>query len=71
MSKREVILGYRKQISECKRKLRVTDYKAIKFAEGEISSTEYEPILSMRRELRAAINEYEQKIAELKCCGGE
>lgn len=66
MNKREVILKYRTKILECKRKLKATDYKCLKFAEGEISAAEYEPVRIMRRELRAAINEYEQRIEELK-----
>lgn len=66
MSVREIVLNYRSKINECMRKLRATDYKALKFAEGEISADEYEPIRIMRRELRAAINEYEQRIEKIK-----
>ena len=47
------------QISELKAKLKETDYKAIKFAEGWISAEEYAPIKEQRNLWRAQINELE------------
>lgn len=46
-----------KQIIELKRKLRSTDYIAIKYAEGEISSSEYAETRSKRRAWRKQIND--------------
>lgn len=66
MSKREIILEYRTKIRECKQKLKATDYKALKFAEGELTSNEYASTLIERREARAQINYLEAKIKELK-----
>lgn len=47
------------EIMELKQKLADTDYKAIKYAEGEISLYEYEPIKAERRYWRSRINELE------------
>lgn len=66
MIKYELIKEYREKIKALKLKLRASDYKALKFAEGEISPAEFEPTRIERRNLRAAINEYEAKIEELK-----
>ena len=49
-----------------KLKLNKTDYKAIKFAEGEITPSEYEPIREQRRAWRAEINELEEEMATLE-----
>lgn len=57
-------LGYK--IIELKRKLRETDYKAIKYAEGELSAEEYAETKAQRRAWRAEINQLEAEIAELK-----
>lgn len=62
----QLIYDYKVQIIDCKKKLHKSDYKAIKFAEGEISEEEYESIREERRAWRDAINELEQKITELK-----
>ena len=43
-----------------------TDYQAIKFAEGVLSSDEYAPIKALREEARSKINEAELEIADLK-----
>ena len=43
------------RISELKGLLFMTDYNAIKFAEGEISAEEYEPIRLQRRAWREEI----------------
>lgn len=45
--------------------LRQTDYKAIKFAEGEISEAEYAPIREQRRQCRNAINMLEMEYKDL------
>lgn len=50
------------RIKELKRNLSNTDYKAIKFAEGQISIEEYEPIKLQRQLWRDEINELEKKI---------
>lgn len=47
------------RIQELKEKLLETDYEAIKFAEGEISAKEYEPIKTQRKAWRAEINSLE------------
>lgn len=47
------------QIAELKAQLEVTDYKAIKYAEGWISEEEYAPIKAERQALRDKINELE------------
>lgn len=49
-------------IESYKAQLAATDYKAIKFAEGELSAEEYEPIRIERRALRARINELEKEL---------
>ena len=56
---------YRK-ILELKGKLAQTDYKAIKFAEGEITATEYAPVLAQRRAWRAEINALESELNLLR-----
>lgn len=47
------------QISQLKQKLADTDYKAIKFAEGELSIEEYEETKQQRRKWREEINKLE------------
>lgn len=46
-------------IFEYKQKLKETDYKAIKYAEGLISETDYAPIKVERENYRKAINSLE------------
>lgn len=46
-------------INDYKRKLSETDYKAIKYAEGLISETDYAPIKAERENYRKAINSLE------------
>ena len=48
------------RIYELKGYLYETDYKAIKYAEGEISAEEYAPIKEQRRQWRAEINRLEE-----------
>lgn len=56
----------KQRINELKRKLRSTDYKAIKYAEGLISEYDYAPIKAEREGYRAEINSLESQIAEIK-----
>ena len=53
-------------ISVCKQNLKLTDYKAIKYAEGLISEEDYAPIKKQRNEWREQINEYEGLLPEAK-----
>ena len=50
------------RISELKQMLFDTDYKAIKYAEGELPYAEYESTRKQRREWRAEINRLEQQL---------
>ena len=61
MTKKEIV----KKIAELKTNLRKTDYKAIKFAEWEITNEEYAPIREQRRAWRLEINELEKKMQEV------
>ena len=47
------------QIAELKQQLFLTDYKAIKYAEGWITEEEYAPIKAERQKIRDKINELE------------
>ena len=47
---------YRLEIQQLKKQLSDTDYKAIKFAEGQISEEEYSEIKSVRQGYRDRIN---------------
>ena len=47
---------YRLEITQLKKQLSDTDYKAIKFAEGQISEEEYSEIKSVRQGYRDRIN---------------
>lgn len=53
------------QIYELKSRLAATDYKALKYMEGEISAEEYAETKELRKELRAKINEFETQIVEV------
>lgn len=50
-----------RKIPELKQKLADTDYKAIKYAEGELTEEEYAPIREQRRAWRQEINELENE----------
>lgn len=52
------------EIEMLKQQLDVTDYQAIKYAEGQISEEEYSPIREERQSWRDRINELEQIIEE-------
>ena len=56
------------KITILKLKLQRSDYKAIKFAEGEITASDYAPIREQRKAWRAEINALE---AELKMLNEE
>lgn len=52
------------EIAELKQKLADTDYKALKYADGALSSEEYEPIREQRQKWRDKINEIENDFTE-------
>ena len=66
MTKHEIKFEKYKRISELKCLLMSTDYKALKYAEGEISTAEYAPIREQRKAWRVEINALEAEIATLK-----
>lgn len=47
-----------------KNKLAKTDYQAIKFAEGELSASEFAPIREHRRLWREEINQLEKQVIQ-------
>ena len=62
----KLIEKYQSEIIELKKYLSDTDYKAIKFAEGELSESDYQEVKSQRHDARVRINELESLIAELE-----
>ena len=62
----KVIEQYQAEIIELKKYLSDTDYKAIKFAEGEITESDYQEVKSQRHNARVRINELESLIEELE-----
>ena len=62
----KVIEQYQSEIIELKKYLSDTDYKAIKFAEGELSESDYQEVKSQRHNARVRINELESLIEELE-----
>lgn len=56
----------RVKIKILKRRLAESDYKAIKYAEGEMTAEEYEPIRQKRSEWRKEINRLEEEIRQAK-----
>ena len=62
----KLIEQYQSEIVELKKYLSDTDYKAIKFAEGELSEEAYREVKSQRHDARARINELESLIEELE-----
>ena len=54
------------KIARLKIALSKSDYKAIKYAEGEISAEEYTPIRDERRAWRAEINRLEAELEAVK-----
>jgi len=62
----KLIEQYQSEIVELKKYLSDTDYKAIKFAEGELSEEAYREDKSQRHDARVRINELESLIEELE-----
>lgn len=62
----KLIEQYQSEIIELKKYLSDTDYKAIKFAEGEITESDYQEVKAQRHDARTRINELEARIEELK-----
>ena len=59
-----------KRINFLKSMLGSTDYKALKFAEGELSAEEFEPIKQQRKQWREEIRGLEYQLESLKQEGG-
>ena len=53
------------EIAELKQKLKDTDYKAIKYSEGELSIEEYAKTKAQRRAWREEINKLEEKLKDV------
>ena len=66
MNVKKKICECNKRRGELKRLLRATDYIAIKFAEGELTVSEYASYKEQRRVWRAEINALETEINLLK-----
>lgn len=64
-SKRDLMREKRERVLELKRLLASTDYMAIKYAEGEITISEYATYREQRRAWRVEINALESEIAAL------
>ena len=62
----KLIEQYQSEIVELKKYLTNTDYKAIKFAEGELSESDYQEVKSQRHDARVRINELEARIEQLE-----
>ena len=62
----KLVEQYQSEIIELKKYLSDTDYKAIKFAEGEITESDYQEVKSQRHDARVRINELESMIEELE-----
>ena len=56
----------RNKILELKEKLKESDYKAIKFAEGELTAKEYASTKAERKAWRKQINKLEALLLNLK-----
>lgn len=55
----EIMFTSEEEIEMLKKKLSDTDYKAIKYAEGQLTEEEYGPIKQERQSWRNRINELE------------
>ena len=62
----KLIEQYQSEILDLKKYLSDTDYKAIKYAEGEITESDYQEVKSQRHDARTRINELESLIEQLK-----
>lgn len=56
-------LQIKSRIQELKQNLTNTDYQAIKYAEGQLSESEYDPIKAQRQSWRDEINQLELSLA--------
>lgn len=54
------------EINGLKQLLTNSDYKALKYAEGELSEAEYAEVREYRSNLRAKINELEAELATVE-----
>ena len=61
-----LIEQYQSEIIDLKKYLSDTDYKAIKYAEGEITESDYQEVKSQRHDARVRINELESMIEQLE-----
>lgn len=64
MDKEKVINDYKAKVLQLRHNLNITDYLAIKFAEGELTTSEYAETKQKRKEWRTEINELEAKIKQ-------
>lgn len=55
----------KERIKELKNLLAATDYRAIKYAEGQYTKTEYAPYKEQRQAYRDEINQLEKELDEL------
>ena len=51
-----------RKINMLKQKLNATDYQAIKYAEGEMSASDYAPVKAQRKGWREEINTLEAQL---------
>lgn len=58
-----VVAQKQTEIAELKQQLADTDYKAIKYAEGQITEEEYSETKEQRQTLRDRINELESEMS--------
>ena len=65
MNIEEIIYKKGRQIVNLKGELHNSDYKAIKYAEGELTEEEYAPIREQRKAWRNEINALRAEIVEL------
>ena len=56
------IINLKQRITELKQLLASTDYQAIKFAEGQLTTEEYEPMRTQRQLWRDEINQIEAQL---------
>jgi len=59
-------IEYQNKINDLKQNLSSTDYQAIKYAEGQMTESEYSAIKSQRQAWRDEINQLEENIASNK-----
>ena len=66
MSVKEIIYEKVKKIGQLKDELAKTDYQAIKYAEGEMTLAEYQPVKDKRKAYRTEINALQAEIKALR-----